>query len=172
MDSSVGNDFLGFNWIAIHNQLDRNFTRIVDTGTLRVPVGFVRQRSVFNRCVRFLWKKGRCFHRYVQYLSFRNIENTCLVTSTLLADAQSVDFKVVEVCLAIGAITASIPNALNPAFIGEGLIVVEFDINSAQTHTFAIHAGKIGLPADAALVTAIQRVVPDIEFPGDWRIDT
>ena len=47
----------------------------------------------------------------------------------------------------------------------------EFDIGTAQPDALAVDAGEIGLAADAALIAAVERVVPDVQLPEDRRID-
>ena len=62
----------------------------------------------------------------------------------------------------VPAIAAAISDALkNPRIKIERLLFVELYINTAEPHAIAIDARKIRLPTNAAVIAAIQRVIPN-----------
>ena len=70
--------------------------------------------------------------------------------------------------LAVRRIVAALAQSRDP------VVVVELrlpDIAAAQPDALAIDARKIGLAADARSIADVQRVIPDIQFPGIRRVD-
>ena len=47
----------------------------------------------------------------------------------------------------------------------------ELDVHAAQTNFFTVDAWEVGLAANLGSIAAVERVIPDIELPGGWRVD-
>ena len=50
-------------------------------------------------------------------------------------------------------------------------VAVELHVRPAQADALAVDAGEVGLAADPAAVAAVERVIPDVQFPGGRRVD-
>src|SRR5262249_26088959 len=85
--------------------------------------------------------------------------------------AETVDCEIEQVAQPIAAITASVAQAIHPAVVVQRLILIEFDIRPSQADLVAVDAGEVGLTADAAGIAAIERVIPDVQFPDAGRVD-
>ena len=67
-------------------------------------------------------------------------------------------------------IAATVLDAFDVAVKVEG-VVVEFDVEPAQSDAFPIDAGEVGFATDSGAKTTVEGVVPDVEFPVDRRVD-
>ena len=71
--------------------------------------------------------------------------------------------------LAVGNVVAAFADALDPVSVIHLSALAH--IASAKPYALPVDTRKIRLPADARAVARIQRVIPDIEFPGIRCID-
>ena len=79
------------------------------------------------------------------------------------------DVVYLEVDQMAAAITHIRPPLLDPLTPGVEieLAVGQFDVNAAETDAFAVNAREVGLAGNLAPVSAVKRVIPDVELP--WR---
>ena len=83
----------------------------------------------------------------------------------------SVTVEIQNVAAAVAAITPPVFDAQNPGIKIQLFAFGNFDINPAEADFVAVDAGEIRLAADLRPEAAIQRVIPDVEFPDARRID-
>src|SRR5262249_27258148 len=88
--------------------------------------------------------------------------------TALEPDPKAIYRVIDQVALAVAHITAALFNALGPVLKVE--FSLQMDVTASQADPFAIDARKIGLAADSAAVTAIQRVIPDVQLPHRRRV--
>ena len=51
------------------------------------------------------------------------------------------------------------------------LIFIKFHIHTAQTHFITIDTGEVGLTTDPRAESAVERVIPDVDFPRVGCVD-
>ena len=74
----------------------------------------------------------------------------------------------------VAAVAAAVLQAQHPVIKVELLLLllgIELDVDSAQSDAVPVDAREIGLATDAALVAAVERVIPAVELPDARRID-
>ena len=80
-----------------------------------------------------------------------------------------VDFEVDQVAAAVADVVAPGADAFAPVVVSQS--AVEFDVRAAKADAFAVYAGEVGLAADARAETAVECVIPNVQFPNRRRID-
>src|SRR5262249_14552739 len=87
-----------------------------------------------------------------------------------LANSLFIDPEVNQVAPAVRNVGPPLLDALRPAVEVEHA-VLELDIRATQADTFPIDAREVGLAADPATVSTVERVVPDIQLERGGRVD-
>src|SRR5262249_4609677 len=144
-------------------QFDRHLPCISDSRAFQIPVRFLVVAKFANRLGwRFI--QTRCDLRsYANGGGFVELQ-----LAALGPHEQTVHAEIDRMTFAIRHIRAATANAVHPGVKSQ--LIVEFDIATSQTDSLAVDAGEIGLAADAGAETAIERVIPDVEFPYRRRI--
>src|SRR6185437_4649433 len=81
------------------------------------------------------------------------------------------DFEIEQMAQPITAVAAAVANAVGPGIVVQRLFGIELYVAAAQADPILVNAGKVRFAADSRGKATIQRVIPDIHLPREWRVD-
>src|SRR4029078_10088169 len=127
-----------------------------------MPIRLLLERPLADRFVRLFAQKGCSFDFDLHGVAVLYCQHARSTAVSSFAHAQTVGAEIEQMCEPVAYIAAARTDSVYPTV--EVQILIEFYIGATEAHALAVDAGKVALAADSRRVTAIKRVVPDIEL--------
>ncbi|MCS1411457.1 MAG: hypothetical protein M2R45_04657 [Verrucomicrobia subdivision 3 bacterium] len=160
--------------IAVDDDLNGDFAGIVDAASFDVPVGFLVESALADPfgCVCWFWcEEGGCVEGDFDFPGLQEVELAELAGRAWFAQHGVVNFEVKDMAHAVTAVASSILEPLDPGIEIQFFSLVEFYVDAAEANLISVDAWEVGLSANFCAETAVQRMVPNVEFPDGGGVD-